>query len=166
MPVAVNLSTHEVRRKNQAAPDAAAWSFQAPPEGDPRYWITDGAEVRVMTLEERDERVAVWQGLKLRELLGAFLQHSESYYPQTQWHALQQEYLLARVEGRTDAQAYLQPWEAFRELSFAEYEGRKQSILAATTHAQVDAVSTNFDALADSAPSVRVSATTARGLST
>ena len=73
---------------------------------------------------------------------------------------------MARLEERADAVAYLQPWEAFRELSFAEYEQRKQAILASSTRAQIEAVSTDFDALAASAPSVRVSATTARGMST
>lgn len=128
---------------------------------DKKYWVVDGDSIRQMTTVEKDANIDLWKAEHQKTLLRALLGYGESKIPSAQLSALRDEYLVAKIENRTTAVAYLKPWVDFDVLVTTEYKNRRGSIATATTHDQVYAVSVDFSNLDISTP-VKVSISDAR----
>ena len=145
MPNAVHLTSHAVQQfKNQTDPDAAEWSFQETPPGDPMYWVTDGSIVRVMNAQEIEDNLEKWQKVHTEALVRATWAWGNAYTPPEQQTIIKHEFNRTKQENRVNAAAELQPAIDFDDALVTEYRNRREQIRAATTHDEVFAVSTDF----------------------
>lgn len=148
MPNAIHLTSHIVARsKNESAPDAADWSFQAEPAVDSKYWVTDNGSIREMTTAEKDANVATWIADHLTALIDEMVRVGTAYASETTQDWIRVEHLKATLEGRTAAVAYLQPAIDYDKAISDHYKEKRDTILAATTHDAVYAVTWDFESI-------------------
>ena len=148
MPNAVHLVSHVVNLfKNETDPDAVEWSYQDSPEGDPRFWVTDGSIVRVMTGAEVEANLDRWKQEHIGALVQAAYEWGEAYTPQQQQTLIKTEYARALAEERTNAAAVLQPAMTFSDDLTNDYRSRYEAVKKATTSDEVFGVSLDFSTI-------------------
>ncbi len=163
MPDYIHITTHE-RRLSANPPTlpggTSAWllvSDWSTVDAIPaRYLVVESTGVREMNSAEKDAALPSWKTERIRALAAAATAYGLSHYPESQAAALRDEYTQARVDARTAAVAYLQPWIDFDRAITAEYRTRRDAILAVTTatwEAVEAAASLDFSALDAQAPS-------------
>ena len=118
-----------------------------------KYWVIEGDTVRAMTTAEKDAEIATWKYEHAMALMQSLIAYGNSKMPETVRIAMHDEYNSARIENRVSAAAYLKPWVDFDKLVTDEYKSRRDTILSATTHDAVFAVSLDFSNLDVSVPS-------------
>lgn len=130
---------------------------------DKEFWVVDGDTVREMSTAEKDADVANWKAKRKQELLQSLLGFGNAVIPSQLLTALRDEWLAAKIDNNVTVVNYLQPWIDFDNTLTAEYKVRRDAIDAATTYAQVFAVSVDFSSYTASIPAP-VSISDARGM--
>ena len=109
-------------------------------EPDKNKWVVDNDTVRLKTASELDAEIETWRNQKLERLANAVDEFGSTYYPEKTEYRLKVLRLTALPNRAAKIDEALN-WEA--QLT-TDYMTRRATVQAATTVAQIDAISEDF----------------------